>query len=270
MKLVAKIALIILLAFPSYIVAQAQNSDFVVYFNGDTLYGSIKRQSGKWISNQIIFRHNDKKELLRSTQVRAFYVAKDDENYHTIRINNRYEFMKLIVGGFVSLYDYQHRGTNSSAMEVSKILVKRDGRTLESGSIGFRKRTSDFLEECETVKQAIIDKQYKAKDLVRIVEDFNACIKDLQSQNQLITVIQAPPTQEASEIGDLLEAFKVSIEDYDIDAKQDLIDITTDIEDKVLKGEKVSNYLLKSFTEIASGHKDLKAKAEAIVAKINQ
>lgn len=215
--------------------ASAQ-SDYVVTIKGDTLRGKVKYFSYSGVkyggSNSKYVQltpESGKKTTHQLLQTISFQM--NNEIYHTIRTHDGYTFMKLIKPGYLSLYGFQME--NQTTWD-GRYFVKKDGSVQEVPNIGFKKRLSQFLEDCSTVVNDIQSGTLGKSDLVKILDQYNAC-KDLNANSKLAKKSPAFSTWEK------LKTKVTALPEFD--KKNDALEMIRDIQNKISRNETVPVFL---------------------------
>ena len=230
--------LLILVFLLAYQCTQAQ--DYAVTIRGDTLRGDVRLinyGSDRKVQIQIEGR---KKEIVPLVQTRL--VVFDGEEYRPQKGPEGYAYMKIIKDGFLSVYAFQQK---SQVTYDGLLLAKRDGSTMEVPNLNFKKAMKRFLEDCPIIANQIETGDLGRKDLDKIVDGYNACYDKPAVANS-----PSPAPESASKpasdpavtrFGELEEKVR---RQNDLAAKQDALDMITEIRNKLSKNEKVPNFLI--------------------------
>lgn len=164
----------------------------VVYKSGEKKEGIIKVISGY----RLKFKENKKSKAERFDleSVKKIILSNSEgegTTYITEKINNNPVLLKVITIGAVSLYseDVVYVSNNSSGSGVvgsdggifylkkkdSNDFVKVQSNTLFANY--FIDSVIDYFKDCESLKNKIISKKYKYKDIKSIVIDYNTNCK---------------------------------------------------------------------------------------------
>jgi hypothetical protein len=209
--------------------------DYLVPVTGDTLYGQVKLLPG--FDKKIVFTGPDKKRTTFSMfQVKAY--RHKEKDYHNVRTNEGYTYMKLIKPGYLSLYAYQ--GKDQASFE-TLFLSKKDGTSLEVPNLTFKKMMTRFLEGCSDVTTKIESGELNRSDLTEIIEVYNACI-DKRTNAGNLSRSQDAEQQVKTDQWEELEAKINSLTEFD--GKANALDMINDIKGKLSRNEKIPKFLV--------------------------
>ncbi len=228
---------VLLLMEAAYRPGSAQN-DFVVTLKSDTLRGEVRILTYD-LMDRVQVKTDDGKQLFTAVQVRNVHIA--GENFQPVKMDNRIHLMKVLSQGYLSLYAF--RLENQSSYD-GRCLVKLGGATLELPNLTFKKTMATFLEDCETVSAKVKEGEWSKKDINTIIEAYNVCVSAQSRQK-----IAAGASDEKM---NRIEALRTKVEQSDMESKKDVLDLLSDLQKKVSKGEAVPNYLtegLKSYLD---------------------
>lgn len=255
--------LLIILAASYGNTAHAQD-DYVVTLKGDTLRGKVKyfayegvRYAGAKTKYIQLTPENGKKSTHQVLQTVGFRM--NGEIYHTIKYYDGYTFMKLIIGGYLSLYKYQME--NQTSWD-GPYLVKKDGSVLDVPNLGFKKRVSQFLADCPNVVNNIESGTLGKTELLKIVNDYNACTTP--KTNPAPSAKNSPGSETWNSLTMEVKALP------DFDKKSDALEMIREIQNKVVNNETVPAFLirgLKDALEHQSAIQEQLEKALATLAK---
>jgi hypothetical protein len=209
--------------------------DYLVLAKGDTLEGQIKPFMGFEQKIQLIAA-DKKKNTYPIYQVKSYHYKGDD--YHTVRNERGYAFMKIITPGYLSLYAFQ---VENQTTYDGRFLFKKDGTFLEVPNLNFKKLMIKFLKDCEAVAGKIDNGDLGKRELLNIVDEYNACIEG-RTKEATVAVAQKQEQIKKSNVWDDLEE-KVKTQS-DFEGKSDALEMITEIKGKILKSEKVPNFLI--------------------------
>jgi hypothetical protein len=221
--------------------------DYGVTYRGDTLRGKIKILNYGSEKKIQIITSDQKKHSIPILQVKSFVF--ENEMFRPVKGPTGYVFMKLIKEGYLSLYAFQFPNqTNFDGL----YLTRKDGPAIEVPNLKFRKTMKKFLAGCPAATDKIEDGTFAKKDLLAIVDYYNACIA--QKSDELVPTTKAaepevvaptqsePPISSPSSPWDDLEASVQSLDDFA--GKADALDMITEIRNKSSRGEKIPNFLI--------------------------
>lgn len=159
---------IILIAFSLVFHTSTAQGDYLVTNLADTVFGNIGFVSGASFDEVTVKTYEGKKTFV---SYKINLVRHKGDTYVPILIDNKGVMGKQIVKGSLSLYRIRGESQYDFA---TKILLKGNGKYVEVSNLGFKKYISDFLEECATVSNKILDGTYKSGDLEEIAEEYNS------------------------------------------------------------------------------------------------
>ncbi len=258
MKKVTMLRISIILFF-LFIYSASSAQDYVVTTKQDTLWGKVKyfsttgaRSTSRYLQ---LTPEEGKKITYKILQIISFKI--NDEIYHTIKSNTGYTFMKLISSGYLSLYSYQPE--NQTTWD-GRYFVKKDGALLDVPNLGFKKRVSQFLEDCPEVVKNVDSGVLNKSDLKEIVAAYNTCIEVKSNP----TRVQKTPALEAWAS---LEAAVKALPQFD--KKSDAVEMTHEILNKVSKNENVPSFLSNGLKESLKNQSSIQQTLNEALEKLN-
>jgi hypothetical protein len=214
--------------------------DFLVTSRGDTLYGSIKPLMFGVEKKVQLIDANKKKEVYSIFQVRGYKIKED--LYHPVKGPNGYTFMKLIKGGYLSLYAFQ---LENQVTFDGRFLQRLDGQGIEIPNLGFKKSLISFLDDCEAVVTKIERGDLTKKDTEQIVSEYNNCIRQHSTKTKAIAVQPAPPAEVTEATLDSWNTLESKVKEMtEFEGRANALEMITEIRSKISKGEKVPNFLV--------------------------
>jgi hypothetical protein len=214
----------------------ACGQDYVVTTKNDTLPGKTKMLNFNGSYKVQLTAEGQKRKTYDILEVKAFLF--ENHLYHTVRHTNGYAFMRLLKPGYLSLYAFQESGQVSWD---GRILLKADGSAQEVPNLGFKKRMSAFLIDCESVRNKIETGAYGRINLEQIIDEYNQCIQE-KSAAKLGQIQQSiVQTEKESAWTALEQALGAS---GDFAGKQDAADMIREVKLKLSRQEKIPNFLL--------------------------
>jgi hypothetical protein len=206
-------------------------TDFLITIKSDTLRGEIRLLSYDKI-DRIQISTNGKKETYTAMQVLNASIK--DVTYKPIQKDNTVRMMQVLKKGYLSLYAFNYP---NQFMFDGRYLVKLDGATLEVPNLSFKKIMANFLEDCVEVSEKVKKGEWGKSDINTIIDEYNVCVSNLKPA-------PIPATVTTSEELNALKNLTAKINDLNFDTKADALDILKDMQSKLEKKEKVSNYLI--------------------------
>jgi hypothetical protein len=226
----------ILLFFAAVLACQrAEAQDYVLTAKGDSLTGEVKPLVFTADKKVQITTADKKRTTLSLFDVKAY--SQGGEIFHPIKGETGYVFMKLIKPGYLSLYGYQLE--NQMRFD-GLFLVKRDGDRLAVPNLGFKKYVAKFLSDCERISSKVKDGDLGKKDLLSIVDQYNACINGRTFDHKKQIVQQETQTA-AINAWDSLEH---AINSTDFPEKNNALEMVAEVKKKITQNEKIPNFLL--------------------------
>lgn len=204
-------------------------SDFLITTKADTITGEIRLMSYDKI-DRVQISNNGKKEVYTALQL--LLVHMDSVNYKPIQKENTIRLMQILKSGYLSLYAFNFP---NQYMFDGRYMVKLDGTALEMPNISFKKIMINFLEECSEVTERIKKGELGKSDINTIIDEYNICVAKLKPASNAIAT---------SEELKALQNLSAKVRELNFDAKEDALDILNDMQSKLQKKEKVSNYLI--------------------------
>jgi hypothetical protein len=231
--------LLILICLIGYKISSAQ-SDYVVTTKGDTISGKVKYLNyGFEKKVQVI---NDTKSVYPILQTTGFKM--NNELYHAVRHDQGYTYMKVVKTGYLSLYAFQQ--PNQVSWD-GRLLLKKDGTSMEVPNIGFKKNMKKFLEDCPTVTARLDSGELGKAELMLMIDAYNECI-EFNTQNQ-----KQPEPPSIKENTDKLVNWNQLEADVknlgDFEGSKDAVEMIQEIKSKISKGEKIPNFLTEGLKE---------------------
>jgi hypothetical protein len=245
-----------LLAILVYQCAQAQ--DYVISAKGDSITGEVKPLTyGREKYVQVI-PADGKKLSLTIFQVKEFRYK--DELFRPVKFENGYTFMKLMKPGYLSLYAFQHE--NQYAFD-GLYLLKKDASGIEVPNLSFKKYVMKFLEDCP-VSEKVANGEYGKKQLLTIVDEYNACVNARTIDHGKILEQKKEEIKKITAWDALEEKVKGK---PDFTDKGDALEMISDIKAKINRGEKVPRFLLEGL-KAALESTDLSTELDAALAEL--
>lgn len=245
-----------LICLIGYKISSAQ-SDYVVTTKGDTIVGKVKYLNyGVEKKVQVT---TDKKTVYSILQTTGFKM--DNEVYHTVRTVQGYTYMKIIKGGYLSLYTFQQ--PNQMTWD-GAYLLKKDGSGMEVPNLGFKKNMKKFMENCPQVVARIDAKEFSRNDLHEIVDAYNQCI-EYNTKNQKPTPPSMKEAEDRLKTWNQLETKVKDLESFD--RKKNAVEMIQEIKTKISNGEKIPNFLKEGLIDAL---KDQSSVQELLESALNE
>lgn len=182
---------------------------YVVTYENDTLFGEIDYQEWDINPSSVRFRQSEKPETQNLTpeDVKQFNVAEDIYVSRDILMNQspdeleklNYEpqpvmseakvFLRLLVSGNLNLYSYKDEfarehyfieGDSLDAVELInyRYYIEKEGRKTVWNAKKYIGQLNYYLRNCPCVVKGISNLDYREKDLVNKVSEYNQCGED--------------------------------------------------------------------------------------------
>lgn len=244
--------------FLLYLTAAAQ--DYVVTVTGDTLRGNVKPINFGEGKKVVVIDAQKHKTSVPIFKTRMYSLK--GETFQPIRMENGYQYMKLLKSGYLSLYAFVP--TQQSAYD-GRYLVKADGQGMEVPNLSFKKMMSNFLTGCPDVVTKVENGDLTKRDLDKIIDEFNECIQN-RSYIQPASAEKKTVPAKATTAWDALET-KIK-EHADFEGKSNALEMITEIKNKVRHSEKIPNFLTEGLSNTLAPT-DLKDEVAAILKESN-
>jgi hypothetical protein len=211
--------------------------DFIVTIQGDTIPGEVKPLTYGPERKVQITEAGKKKVVYPFYKIKSFTF--NDEIYQPVKGPHGYTFMKLIKGGYLSLFSFQ---SANQTLYDRQYLLKRDGNGIEVPNITFKKGMKKFLDDCPVVADKIDSDALNKKDLLQIVDEYNACITNAAVNNR--TVVESKPVVPPNvvEHWNALESKVKSQPDFP--EKGNALEMIAEIKNKISSSQKIPNFLI--------------------------
>jgi len=220
--------------------------DFLVTSKGDTVIGQIKPLLyGVDKKIQITPEGAKKKTVYPMFQVKQYRYK--DAIYQPVKGPDGYTFMKVLISGYLSLYNYQL--PNQSTFD-GMYMMKLDGKGMEVPNITFKKAMKNFLEDCPEVVEKIDNGDFSKKDLNTIIAEYSQCV-DARTIDHAKVIAEQDAQAHQMTAWDTLEA-KVKSEP-DFEGKQNALEMIAEIKGKIAKSEKIPNFLIEGLKSSLPG-----------------
>lgn len=213
-------------------------SDYLVTTKSDTIKGDLRILSYDQL-DRVQITNNGKKEIYTAMQV--LILKKDEGFYKPVQIDQSIRLMKIIKGGYLSLYGYKL--PNQSTFD-GRYLVKLNGSTMEVPNLAFKKMMANYLEDCHELSIKLKQGDLGRGDIEKIVEEYNLCMAKEKPAVAQQESIASPESLNKTKQKEAIQNLKSKIKEQTFSGKDDALDILSDIESKVDRNENVSNYLL--------------------------
>lgn len=232
-RIFAFFILLLFISFTSY-----GQEDWLVTSKGDSLSGKISISSVDNGHQIITLKSGKNKSRFQAYEIRS--LVNKEQVFHPLKINKVYQLGLLKKEGYLSLYLFMDSEESSSNEFATEILIRRDGTQLIVPNIGFKKRTKDFLADCDLVQETFENNGYKKNDLEQIVDDYNKCISAETTRLYLVKTAKNFDQEKTRMVEVLMEDIK---KDGNIEEMESTLEMLADLESKIRKGEKIPAYL---------------------------
>lgn len=229
--------------------------DYIITIKGDSITGAVKFVSYDLLDKVQI--STDKKKILTALQVREVQLA--GETYKPQRSGNAIRFMKVLKSGYLSLFAFKPENQN---LYDGRMLIKLDGKAMEAPNLGFKKAMAEFLSDCESVAEKIKSGEFGRKNLDGIIDAYNSCINEKTKTLSKESTISETSKDKLSAI----IALKGKIEKTTDSKSKDALELLSDMETKVKKGEAVANYQIETLKSLLSSVPDVAKELEQVLS----
>ena len=251
-KNIFPIVVILCLCLPSMVRSQ---SDYLITTKGDTLRGKISLSSLGKIEQAVV--KGSRKTAVPGTAVREIYLR--GVRYKPVQFAGAIKFMQIKTEGYLSLLAFQPDGLMNYD---GRLLQKKDGSLIEVPSLTFKKQMSAFLKDHESLATQIQDGTLGRGDLDKIISEYNSFITGKTASIKAQAQIEG---KQKSKL-DLLTDLRNDMGTKEFEAKQNALDMLTDIEGKIKANSEIPSYLTNGLKEILKGNTDLLSKLETLLA----
>lgn len=167
-----------------------------------------------------------------------------------MKIGEQYRFALLVSEDYLSVYKY----SSSNRMDdFGMIALQKFGGSAFDlpGIMGFRKLMADYLSDCKEVSDKIEEKEFKRGDIDQIVADYNGCIALKNSiQQETVSYYKATAPKISETKGALLLDFEKLLKaSKQVEEKDVVSEMFSDLSSKIKKGEKVPEYLINAIKD---------------------
>jgi hypothetical protein len=235
-------------------------SDYLVTIKSDTLKGDLRILSYD-VQDRVQISAEGKKQMITSLQI--LFVQKNGEIFKPVKHDNNIRLMKLIKGGYLSLYGYK---LPNQATYDGRLLVKQNGSTLELPNITFKKMMSTYLEDCSSLSDQLKAGDLSRKDIEKIVDLYNECVgkgkKAAAAAPEPETADTLLKRQRTVEVENLASL----VREATFNQRQDALDLLKDIQSKIDRNENIPNYQIETLRALLSGKNDFKSQLEKVIA----
>lgn len=211
--------------------------NFVVTIQGDTLAGEVKPLTYGPEKKVQITEPGKKKVVFPFYKVKSFTL--DNEVYKPVKGPQGYTFMKLVKGGYLSLYSFQ---ANNQNQYDGQYLLKMDGDGIEVPNITFKKGMKRFLDDCPTVADKIDNDVLNKKDMLQIIDEYNACISNAAANNPAVAAVKPVVPSSVLDTWNALESKVKSQSDFP--EKENALEMIAEIKNKISASQKIPNFLI--------------------------
>ena len=253
------IQLIFILITTFFAVNSANAQDQLILAKGDTLSGTIELLLPSTYYEEIAFENDDLKERYKAHEFVQF--EKEGTTYRTVKFGDKYRVMQVEKEGYLSLLRFradEAYGFNGF------YLGKRSGEGIEVPNLFFKKAMANFLDDCGSVREAIVEDAYRKKDLEKLIDDYNLCM-EAQTETRMEEYRESQIREAATPLMDQISNL---IKQSDNLGDEELSNMLGDVMDKVRSGENVPNYLKNALTSHVENNHALKQAVENLLKQL--
>jgi len=220
--------------------------DYLITTEGDTLFGKVTLISNDPLDRAQVIT-TDKKIGFTALQLRE--VNFQDERFHPAQLGDNVRLMKLIKGGYLSLYAYR---VEKETTYTGRLLKKMDGTSVDLPILTFRGALVNFIEDCETLAERVKKRELGRNDLELIVSEYNQCIN--KSTNIKFQESNKKVSQNKKR-GEVLK-FLRKIEMSDLNNKNEITEVLNDMLTRLESGKVIPSYQQEALREFLKGHSE--------------
>lgn len=232
----------------------SQEDSYIIARNGEKFTGKVQISVYQNSTQSIVIKYGKKRKSFRPYQVKEVNIKGD--TYHPLRLRDSYQMALLIKEGYLTYYKFSSDESSTLTFD-TPLLVKKDGDMQEVPNLGFRKRLMDYLGDCENVVTKLDSKEYGRGDLDKIIDEYNLCIADHTAKlNEKTAVLQKNHSK-----SDQIEKIKTEVSKLDMAARDEVLEMLTDVQSKLKEGKAIPGYLVSGLKEQLS--KELAKKLDA-------
>lgn len=202
--------------------------DYIVQLNGDTLRGKVDLLQPEAYSESVLIKIGKNQIRFTANKVVRLYI--DSTYYSSIRNGNKYQIMRELVSGYLSLYEMRVDNVDFEA----KYLFKKTGEGIQVPPLTFKKSVSKFIQECPEISEKVKNKEYKFSAMEQLVADYNSNCMNLNYNPVEDTIINEDSKQ--TKILALIERL--------IDTSDTENSLLIDLKKKIVNNEEVPGYMI--------------------------
>lgn len=235
---------------------------YVVTIQGDTIRGEVKALMYSPEKKVQITEPGKKKVVYPFFKVKSFSL--DNEIFQPVKGPQGYTFMRLIKAGYLSLYSFQSTGQSSYD---GQFLLKRNGDGIEVPNITFKKGMKRFLDDCPDLVEKIDTDVLNKKDMLKIVDEYNACIENPPADNRIVAAPTSAPAQTLALDAWIALEQKVKSQP-DFSEKGNALEMIGEIKNKLSSSQKIPNFLVEGL-KTSLNQDEFKAELDSALKTLN-
>lgn len=236
-------------------ISSAAQSDYVVSIQGDTLFGQVTMvHSGKIDRVQIA----TPKGKIGYTAVQIKEVSFDGSHFHAVLLGDNIHLMKLLKGGYMSLYGYRVENEQGYS---GRLLKKMDGTFVDIPLLTFRGALMNFVNDCESLPPRIKSRELGRDDLEQIVGEYNLCINKATDIKFQEAAQRASQNQKRSKVLEFLR----QIETSNLENKSEVADVLNDMMTRLEAGKSIPTYQFEALKDYLKSDKDSKKQLDTLI-----
>ncbi|WP_323756253.1 hypothetical protein [Roseivirga sp.] len=227
----------------------AMGQDILTRRSGETMTGDVQLLSDSDGIPYAVVKNGKDKETVKLFDIQNISMP-EFGLIKPMKIGEQYRFALLVSEDYLSVYKYS---TSNRMDDFGMTALQKFGGAAFAlpGIMGFKNLMTDYLSDCKEVSNKIEEKELKRGDIDQIVEDYNGCIA-LKNSTQQENVSYYNST--ASRISETKEAL---LKDFDkllkaskqVEDKNVVSEMLSDLTSKLKKGEKVPEYLINALKD---------------------
>lgn len=204
----------------------------------DTIYGEIFLDTGDPLRADAARIYTDKGKKIRKSHKLLMVHMGAYKNYKTFKIDGRYQFAEIdIMGQYVSRYHYKDPELGKTGNFSLPILINWKGEQYKIGHLTSRKKLAEYLKDCPSLKDQIINRDVKkSKDMEIIILRYNMCIEEIRNR------LAGDDSMYRLSSGEKLQIFISDLKSNNM-YRGEIISMLKDIEQKLESEEFIPKYL---------------------------
>ncbi len=231
---------------------------YLVTLKGDTLLGEVRILSYD-LMDRLQLGEGKKKSTLTALQVRQATI--NGEVYNPVKFENNIRMMRVIRRGYLSLYAY--RLPNQVAYD-GRVLIKIGSPPQEVPNLGFKRYVGNLVEDCPAVADRVRSGDLERRNVEVLVDEYNKCIEALTQRR-----FENAEFKERNATIDFIVEMRTRVQASQLSSKADVLDLLTNITEKVRKKEAVPVYMKEGLRSYLSQQDEFKGDVDQLLLLLN-